>query len=148
MAPQKKQKKTAKVKSKKATASRKKTATKKKAKTRASVKSAKRKAPRKSAPKKKPGAISEEREIKQEIRGRKLRTPETVSGAQSGDLQGLSWEEHADSQSVEELVEEGNIAEAAAVAGVEEADSEREVRTREVPEDDVPEEYIDKDGLE
>jgi len=44
-------------------------------------------------------------------------------------------------------VEEGNLFEAGAVAGVEDADNadEREVHTREVPEDDVPEEYRDKD---
>lgn len=51
--------------------------------------------------------------------------------------------ERADSESVDELVEEGNVAEAGVVAGVEEADDsdEREVHTHEVPEDDVPEEY-------
>jgi hypothetical protein len=45
------------------------------------------------------------------------------------------------------LVEEGNAFEADAVAGVERAGDrpEREVRTREVPEDDVPEEYLDQD---
>jgi hypothetical protein len=45
------------------------------------------------------------------------------------------------------LVEEGNIFEAGAVAGVEEADDHdtREVHTHEVPEDDVPDEYLDKD---
>lgn len=66
---------------------------------------------------------------------------------QTGDLQGLSGAEQADSESVEELAEEGNLFEAGAVAGVEEADSadEREVHTHEVPEDDVPEEYLDKD---
>lgn len=70
-----------------------------------------------------------------------------VLGQQSGDLQGLSRAEQADSESVDELVEEGNIFEAGAVAGVEEADNagEREVHTHEVPEDDVPEEYLDKD---
>jgi hypothetical protein len=48
---------------------------------------------------------------------------------------------------VDELVEEGNVFEAGAVAGVEEADNadEKEVHTRELPEDDVPEEYLDKD---
>jgi hypothetical protein len=62
-------------------------------------------------------------------------------------LQGLSRAEQADSESVDELVEEGNIFEAGAVAGVEEADNadEREVHTHEVPEDDVPEEYLDKE---
>ena len=70
-----------------------------------------------------------------------------ASGGQSGDLQGLSRVEQADSESVDELVEEGNVFEAGAVAGVEEADNadEREVHTHEVPEDDVPEEYLDKD---
>ena len=70
-----------------------------------------------------------------------------ISGRQSADFQGLSRAEQADSESVDELVEEGNLFEAGAVAGVEEADNadEREVHTREVPEDDVPEEYQDKD---
>jgi len=70
-----------------------------------------------------------------------------VSGRQAGDLEGLSRTEQADSESVDELVEEGNIFEAGAVAGVEEADDQdtREVHTHEVPEDDVPDEYLDKD---
>ena len=72
---------------------------------------------------------------------------DAVSGRESGDLEGLSRVEEADSESVDELVEEGNSFEAGAVAGVEEADNadEREVHTHEVPEDDVPEEYLDKD---
>jgi N utilization substance protein A len=62
------------------------------------------------------------------------------SGRQSGDLQGLSSVEAADSESVDELLEEGNAFEAGAVKGVEDADDadEKEVRTHEVPEDDVP----------
>jgi hypothetical protein len=66
---------------------------------------------------------------------------------QSGDLEGLSRSEQADSESVDELVEEGNAFEAGAVAGVEEADDQdtREVHTHEVAEDDVPDEYLDKD---
>jgi hypothetical protein len=69
------------------------------------------------------------------------------SAGQSGDLQGLSDVEGADSESVDELIEEGNAFEADAVSGVERAgdDDEQEVRTHEVPEDDVPEEYLDKD---
>ena len=67
------------------------------------------------------------------------------SGEQSGDLQGLSRLEAADSESVEELIEEGNAFEADVVAGVESAGDEKEVRTHEVPEDDVPSEYLDKD---
>lgn len=69
------------------------------------------------------------------------------SGDQSGDLQDLSRSEAADSESVKELLEEGNAFEADAVMGVEDADrsDEKEVRTHEVPEDDVPEEYLDKE---
>jgi hypothetical protein len=74
-------------------------------------------------------------------------TSELRSGEQSGDLQGLSDVESADSESVDELVEEGNAFEAGVVAGVEEAGDrgEREVRTHEVPEDDVPSEYLDEE---
>ncbi len=68
------------------------------------------------------------------------------SAGQSGDLQGLSTAEVADSESVEELVEEGQYFEAGVVAGVEDADaSQGEVRTRQVREDDVPLEYLEKD---
>ena len=69
------------------------------------------------------------------------------SGQQSGDLQGLSRAEGADSESVDELLEEGNPFEAEVVTGVEDAEvtDEKEVHTHEVPEDDVPEEYLDKD---
>jgi len=73
--------------------------------------------------------------------------PGSGSGEQSGDLQGLPRLRVADSESVDELIEEGNAFEADAVIGVEEADNadEKEVRTHEVPEDDVPGEYLDKD---
>lgn len=69
------------------------------------------------------------------------------SGGQSGDLQGLSNTEGAASESVDELLEEGNAFEAEVVKGVEDASDadEGEVVTHEVPEDDVPEEYRDKD---
>jgi len=69
------------------------------------------------------------------------------SGEQSGDLQGLSKVESVDSESVDELMEEGNAFEAGVISGVEDAGKryDKEVRTREVPEDDVPEEYLDKD---
>jgi len=55
---------------------------------------------------------------------------------QAGDLQGLSNRATANSQSVEELQEEGNALEADAVQGVEDAlDADQsEVRTHEVPE--------------
>jgi N utilization substance protein A len=69
------------------------------------------------------------------------------AGGQSGSLQGLSNLESADSESVDELIEEGNAFEADAIAGVERAgdDEEKEVRTHEVLEDDVPEEYLDEE---
>ena len=69
------------------------------------------------------------------------------SAGQSGDLQGLSNTASADSESVDELIEEGNAFEAEVVSGVEAADrgDEEEVHTHEVPEDDVPDEYLDKE---
>ncbi|HTW30955.1 MAG TPA: hypothetical protein VMD76_04715 [Candidatus Sulfotelmatobacter sp.] len=59
----------------------------------------------------------------------------------------MSRIEAADSESVDELLEEGNAFEADVVAGVESAGDadEKEVRTHEVPEDDVPEEYLDEE---
>lgn len=65
------------------------------------------------------------------------------SGGQSGDLQGLSNLESADSESVDELLEEGNAFEAEVVKGVEDAGDadEGEVHTHEVPQDDVRGEY-------
>jgi hypothetical protein len=69
------------------------------------------------------------------------------SGGQSGDLQGLSNSAGADSESVDELLEEGNAFEAEVVEGVQSVpDADQgEIRTHEVREDDVPEEYLDKD---
>ena len=68
------------------------------------------------------------------------------TGQQSGDLQGLSEVPRADSESVAELVEEGNSFEAEAISGVEAASAKpKEVRTHEVPADDVPQEYLDRD---
>ncbi|SRR6266567_1061797 len=71
----------------------------------------------------------------------------TRSGRQSGDLQGLSSVQGADSESVDELLEEGNAFEADVVTGVEDAGNadEKEVRTHEVAQDDVPGEYLDKE---
>lgn len=107
--------------------------------------------PAKKAPSKKAGA-KKKPSVKRWRRGRS-ETVDTVnfqaagvgprSGGQSGDLQGLSNREGADAESVDELLEEGNAFEAEAVKGVEDAPEEQEVRTREVPEDDVPDEYRD-----
>jgi hypothetical protein len=69
------------------------------------------------------------------------------AGGQSGDNQGLSRREVADSESVEELSEEGQEYEAEVISGVENArdPDQGEVTTKEVPEDDVPSEYDDQD---
>jgi hypothetical protein len=70
-----------------------------------------------------------------------------TSGSQSGDMQGVSSVESVDSESVDELLEEGNAFEAGVVSGVEDSRARegKEVRTREVPEDDVPAEYLDEE---
>ena len=74
-----------------------------------------------------------------------LASPGPRPGLQSGDLQGLSGLAGADSESVNELAEEGNSFEAAAVKGVEDAGDGKSVRTHEVLEDDIPEEYLNQD---
>jgi hypothetical protein len=70
------------------------------------------------------------------------------SAGQSGDTQGLSDVAEAGGESVEELVEEGQYLEADAVDGVENApDADvAEVHTKQVPEDDVPAEYLNQDA--
>jgi hypothetical protein len=104
---------------------------------------------RKAAPKKKPAP-------KISTRGKSERVSSLAfepaglgarSGGQSGDLQGLSNRGGADSESVDELLEEGNAFEAEVVKGVEDVPDadEGEVKTHEVPEDDVPEEYQDNE---
>jgi hypothetical protein len=72
-----------------------------------------------------------------------------ASGGQSGDTQGLSRKEDVDSESVTELAEEGQDYEAGVVSGVENArdPDEGEVTTTEVPEDDVPPEYTDRNRI-
>ena len=69
------------------------------------------------------------------------------SAGQSGDTQGLSDVAEAGTESVEELVEEGQSLEAALISGVEDApDADvAEVHTKQVPEDDVPPEYLETD---
>jgi hypothetical protein len=103
--------------------------------------------PKKAAPKK--TALK-----KMKVRGKSQRVdslayePEGLgprSSGQSGDLRGVSNIERADSESVDELLEEGNAFEAEVVEGVQNAGDadEGEVRTHEVPQDDVPDEYLD-----
>ena len=70
-----------------------------------------------------------------------MNRPDSRSGGQSGNLGICPNVESANSQSVRrQLLEEGNAFEADVVAGVEDAGAreEREVHTREVPEDYVP----------
>jgi hypothetical protein len=110
-------------------------------------KAAKKKAPaRKAAPRKKASRKTKRVRGKSERMSTLAFEPAGLgarSGGQSGDLQGLSNRGGADSESVDELLEEGNAFEAEAVKGVQDADDadEGEVKTHEVPEDDVPEEY-------
>jgi hypothetical protein len=72
---------------------------------------------------------------------------ESTSAGQSGDIQGLSTAEEADSESVEELIEEGQSFEAGVIGGIEDAPPAdiAEVTTRQFPEDDVPLEYLQED---
>jgi histone H1/5 len=150
---------------KKKTVSRRKTTLKKSAARRAASvrkKTAKRAAPKKLAARKKPAAKKKSAAKKKPaVRKATRRRAEVInpvtpsgrrglgpeSGGQSGDTQGLSRRSYDDSESVEELMEEGQYMEAEAVSGVENApDADQgEVRTRQFPEDDVPEEYQNED---
>jgi hypothetical protein len=107
--------------------------------------SPKKAAPRKKAAQKKRGARGKSQAV-----GTVTFEPKGLganSGGQSGDLQGLSNSAGADSESVDELLEEGNAFEAEVVEGVQNVpDADQgEIKTREVQEDDVPDEYLDKD---
>jgi hypothetical protein len=79
-----------------------------------------------------------------------VRRKETQTGAasagQSGDLQGLTDREDVDSESVVELIEEGQSYEASLVDGIENAPlpDEGALRARHRREDDVPLEYVDR----
>ena len=90
-------------------------------------------------------SLNAEAELRREFQSRNT-TAGRISPRQSADFEGLSRAEQSDSESVDELVEEGNLFEAGAVAGVEEADNsdEQEVHTHEIQEDDVPGEYLDE----
>jgi hypothetical protein len=82
----------------------------------------------------------------EERRRNQLEQDSSSSGQPGGD-QGLPRDATADSESVEELLEEGNSFEAGVVFGVENSKdpSFSEVTTHEVPEDDVPGEYLNQD---
>jgi len=73
--------------------------------------------------------------------------PGAESAGQSGDDMGLSTDESMGSESVAELVAEGQFFEAEAISGLERPyPDEAPVRTHEVPEDDVPSEYPARDS--
>ncbi|PYT82823.1 MAG: hypothetical protein DMG40_04100 [Acidobacteria bacterium] len=113
---------------------------------------------RKKAPPKRKGMHKSSR--KPAARRRPVRQTQVVMGSQSVETvplkrrartaaagAGVSVVEGVDSESADELLEEGQTFEAGIVSGVEDApDADQgEVRTHEVPQDDVPEEYEDKD---
>jgi hypothetical protein len=85
--------------------------------------------------------------VERDVASYKRRGLGARSGGQSGDTQGIHARPAGDSESVEELLEEGQSYEAEIVDGVENAPEpdQGEVRTHEVQEDDVPEEYREKD---
>jgi hypothetical protein len=132
---------------------RKKKAAKKAARPKKKVILKKKLAPAKSATKKKPArrkkksASRTPAEVSNPIVSPNRRGLGPSAGGQSGDNQGLSRRESADSESVEELSEEGQEYEAEVISGVENArdPDQGEVTTKEVPEDDVPSEYDDQD---
>ena len=74
-------------------------------------------------------------------------TARAHSGELSGDLQGLPEIEHLDSENLHELLEEGNAFEANVLVGVQDAEDNegKEIHTHELPEDDVPGEYVDEE---
>jgi len=81
------------------------------------------------------------------VRSRARSARAGASGGGGGDYSGLSVVAGADSESPAELIEEGQTFEAGIIEAVQDApDADRgDIRTREVPEDDVPLEY-DDDG--
>ena len=101
------------------------------------------KAPKKKAAKRRPRGKADS----VELAGYQRKGLGSFTGGQSGDIQDISGRAGIDSESVTELLEEGQTFEAEAVSGVENAADPdvSEVVTHQVPEDDVPEEYQDKD---
>jgi hypothetical protein len=101
------------------------------------------KAPKKKAAKKRPRGKADSAELA----GYQRKGLGAFTGGQSGDIQGISGRSGIDSESVTELLEEGQTFEAEAVSGVENAADPdvSEVVTHQFPEDDVPEEYQDPD---
>ena len=129
--------------------SKRKTAKKRSAQQTAAKPARKRKTPRSTRRSVEPSSGSASSSLDPKREGRlQFRNPgDRLRRERIGDLQGISMEDRADSESVGELLEEGQTLEAEAVQAIEDAPDadEGEVRTREVPENDVPEEYLDPD---
>ena len=125
----------------------KKAAPRKKKKLLKKAKSAPRPAPKKASKKKTAKKSPRGRANSAELSGYQRKGLGSNTGGQAGDLQGISSRSGVDSESVTELLEEGQTFEAEAVSGVENAADPdvSEVTTRQFPEDDVPEEYQDPD---
>src|SRR5437667_1575183 len=111
--------------------------------------SAKKKAPKQKAARRRPARQTQVVVGSQSVETVQLkrRARAAAAGESGGDFGGVSVVEGADSESPDELLEEGQTVEAGIVSGVEHAPDpdQGEVRTHEVTQDDVPEEYDDKD---
>ena len=105
---------------------------------------AKRRTPRRQVGRSRQAAMGSQNVETVQMKPRALRAR---AGAGGGDFGGVSTVESVDSESADELLEEGQAFEAGIVSGVEDAPDADQgpVKTREVPEDDVPEEYDGKD---
>ena len=68
------------------------------------------------------------------------------SAGQSGDTQGLSDKTESSSESIEELIEEGQFTEAGILEGIEDSNEgdPTPLRPKQFPEDDIPLEYQDE----
>jgi hypothetical protein len=115
---------------------------------------AKTQAPKRRAARKPPGRSRPASQTQVMLGSQSVETVQLKRGARAaaageggGDFGGVSVVEGADSESPEELLEEGQTFEAGIVSGVENAPDpdQGEVHTHEVAQDDVPEEYDDKD---
>jgi hypothetical protein len=87
--------------------------------------------------------------LTEDVRLSPRRDEGSLRAGQSGDLQGLSDVEDADSESVDELLEDGQSYEAEIVEGVEDVEDEKEVprRGRTETEGEPPEDYGNKDRI-
>lgn len=114
----------------------------------AKMKAKSRKPVAKKSPRRRPRRAARGRREPGELVAYETRGMGARSGGQAGDTQGISAKPTAGSESIEELLEEGQSFEAEILSGIENArdPDESEVRAMEVPEDDVPEEYRENEN--